>query len=119
MACILLRSSAVRVHDSQTNRKMDVTRERISHILYLQGLYLSSVYRAFVYRAFTRLMCTGPLPSFCLQGLYLSFLYSHPLPLFFGNIFLLSFLPTSACKRDMTVLCFQGVHLSTTCRTFN
>ena len=33
MACILLLSSAVRVHDSQTYTKMDVTRERISHIL--------------------------------------------------------------------------------------
>ena len=30
MACIPLRSSAVRVHDSQADRKMDVTRERIS-----------------------------------------------------------------------------------------
>ena len=30
MACILLWSSAVRVHDSQAYRKMDVTRERIS-----------------------------------------------------------------------------------------
>ena len=28
MACILLWSSAVRVHDSQAYRKMDVTRER-------------------------------------------------------------------------------------------
>ena len=35
MACILLWSSAVRVHDSQAYRKMDVTRERISHILEL------------------------------------------------------------------------------------
>ena len=33
MACILLWSSAVRVHDSQAYRKMDVTRERISRIL--------------------------------------------------------------------------------------
>ena len=32
MACILLWSSAVRVHDSQADRKMDVTRERISRI---------------------------------------------------------------------------------------
>ena len=32
MACILLWSSAVRVHDSQAYRKMDVTRERISRI---------------------------------------------------------------------------------------
>ena len=30
MACILLWSSAVRVHDTQAYRKMDVTRERIS-----------------------------------------------------------------------------------------
>ena len=35
MACILLWSSAVRVHDSQAYRKMDVTRERISRILEL------------------------------------------------------------------------------------
>ena len=33
MACILLLSSTVRVHDSQAYRKMDVTRERISRIL--------------------------------------------------------------------------------------
>ena len=36
MACILLWSSAVRVHDSEAYRKMDVTRERISHILELK-----------------------------------------------------------------------------------
>ena len=41
MACILLWSSAVRVHDSQAYRKMDVTRERFSHILELRGLFLS------------------------------------------------------------------------------
>ena len=35
MACILLWSSAVRVHDSQVYRKMDVTREGISLILSL------------------------------------------------------------------------------------
>ena len=35
MACILLCSSAVGVHDSQVYRKMDVTRER--HQLYLGG----------------------------------------------------------------------------------
>ena len=35
MACILFWSSAVRVHDSQAYRKMDVTRERISRILEL------------------------------------------------------------------------------------
>ena len=33
MACILLWSSAVRVHDSQAYRKMDVTRECFSRIL--------------------------------------------------------------------------------------
>ena len=36
IACILLWSSAVRVHDSQANRKMDVTRERIRRILELR-----------------------------------------------------------------------------------
>ena len=41
MACILLRSSAVWVHDSQAYRKMDVTRERISRILELRGIPLS------------------------------------------------------------------------------
>ena len=41
MACILLWSSAVRVHDSQANRKMDVTRERISRILELREILLS------------------------------------------------------------------------------
>ena len=41
MACILLWSSAVRVHDSQAYRKMDVTRERISCILELREILLS------------------------------------------------------------------------------
>ena len=41
MACILLSSSAVRVHDSQAYRKMDVTRECISHILELREILLS------------------------------------------------------------------------------
>ena len=42
MACILLWSSAVRVHDSQAYRKMDVTRERISRILELREILLST-----------------------------------------------------------------------------
>ena len=41
MACILLWSSPVRVHDSQAYRKMDVTRVRISHILELREILLS------------------------------------------------------------------------------
>ena len=41
MACILLWSSAVRVHDSQAYRKMDVTRECISHILEPREMLLS------------------------------------------------------------------------------
>ena len=41
MACILLWSSAVRVHDSQAYGKMDVTRERISSILELREILLS------------------------------------------------------------------------------
>ena len=41
MACILLWSSAVRVHDSQAYRKMDVTRERISRILDRKHLFFS------------------------------------------------------------------------------
>ena len=41
MAYILLWSSAVRVHDSQACRKMDVTRERISCILELREILLS------------------------------------------------------------------------------
>ena len=40
MACILLLSSAVRVHDSQAYRNMDVTKERISHILELREIPL-------------------------------------------------------------------------------
>ena len=40
MACILLWSSALRVRDSQTYRKMDVTRERIS-LLELREILLS------------------------------------------------------------------------------
>ena len=41
MACILLFSSDVTVHDSETYRKMDVTREHISRILELRELLLS------------------------------------------------------------------------------
>ena len=41
MACILLCSSALRVHDSQAYRKMNTTRERISHILELREMLLS------------------------------------------------------------------------------
>ena len=41
VACILLCSSAVRVHDSQAYRKMNVTRERISRILELTEMLLS------------------------------------------------------------------------------
>ena len=41
MARILLRSSSVRVHDSQANWKMDVTRECIRRILELRGMLLS------------------------------------------------------------------------------
>ena len=40
MACILLRSSAVRIHDSQAYRKMDVTREHINRILELREILL-------------------------------------------------------------------------------
>ena len=39
MACILLWSSDVRVHESQAYRKMDVTRERISRILVTDRKY--------------------------------------------------------------------------------
>ena len=41
MACVLLWDSAVRVHDSQAYRKMDVTRERTSRILELREILLS------------------------------------------------------------------------------
>ena len=41
MVRILLWSSAVRVHDSQACKKMDVTRERISGILELREVPLS------------------------------------------------------------------------------
>ena len=41
MARILLCSSAVRVHDSQTYRKKDVTRERIGRILEVREMLLS------------------------------------------------------------------------------
>ena len=39
MTCIL--SSAVRVHDSKAYKKMDVTRELISHVLELREILLS------------------------------------------------------------------------------
>ena len=41
MACILLWSSAVRVHDSRAYRTVDVTRERISRILELREILMS------------------------------------------------------------------------------
>ena len=41
MTCILLWSSAVRVHDSQAYRQVYVTRERISRILELREILLS------------------------------------------------------------------------------
>ena len=41
MACVLLWSSAVRVHDSQANRHKDVTRERVSRIFELREILLS------------------------------------------------------------------------------
>ena len=40
MACILLFSSAVKVHDSQAYRKMDVTREHFRCILELREILL-------------------------------------------------------------------------------
>ena len=40
MACILLSSSAVRVHDSQAHRKVDVTRERVSRVLELREMVM-------------------------------------------------------------------------------
>ena len=43
MACILLWSSAVRVHDSHAYRKMDVTRERTSRILELREISISGL----------------------------------------------------------------------------
>ena len=41
MACILFCSSAVGIHDSQANRKMDKTRESIRRILELREILLS------------------------------------------------------------------------------
>ena len=41
MACILLWGSAVRIHDSQAYRKMDMTRECTSCILELREIFLS------------------------------------------------------------------------------
>ena len=41
MDCILLWSCAVRTHDSQAYRKVDVTRERIRRILELREILLS------------------------------------------------------------------------------
>ena len=41
MACILFWNSVVRVHDSQANRKMNVTRERFSRIMELREIFLS------------------------------------------------------------------------------
>ena len=41
MACILLLSSALKVHDTQAIKKMDVTKERISRVLELREILLS------------------------------------------------------------------------------
>ena len=41
MACVLLWNSAVRIHDSQAYRKMDVAKKRISRILELGKILLS------------------------------------------------------------------------------
>ena len=41
MACILLWSSVVRVHDSQAYRMTDVTKERIIRILELREIFVS------------------------------------------------------------------------------
>ena len=41
MACVVIQSSVVRVHDSQAYRKMDVTREHMSHILKLREILSS------------------------------------------------------------------------------
>ena len=41
MACIILRNSAVRVHDSQAFSMMNVTREHIRRILQLREMLLS------------------------------------------------------------------------------
>ena len=38
MACILLLISAVRAHDSQAHKKIDVTKERTSHIVELREI---------------------------------------------------------------------------------
>ena len=64
MACILLWSSAVRVHDLQAYRKMDVTRERISH----QSVHCS------IQRVLTRIKvpfdCTGLVKGYVSIAVY-------------------------------------------------
>ena len=59
MACILPWSSAVRVHDSQAYRKMDVRRERISRILELAE-HLARIYHLCLY---VLLICASLKPE--------------------------------------------------------
>ena len=69
MACILHRSSAVRVHDSQAYRKMDVTRECISCIL-----ELTEIYTPVIPNRFQPCQCCYCL---CYPGKYLGTLISY------------------------------------------
>ena len=63
MACILLWSSAVRVHDSQAYRKMSVTRERISRILELKAAVRHKCRNINHRQRCTLLSCAGKLCS--------------------------------------------------------
>ena len=82
MACILLWSSAVRVHDSQAYRKMDVTRERISLILELTEILLLfqtvfSLVNAAVVCAILESISGLELSSVITEPRYLKHLFIH------------------------------------------
>ena len=67
MACILLWSSAVRVHDSQAYTKMDMTWERISHILELREILLSFHVRVHGSQAYRKMDVTRERISHILE----------------------------------------------------
>ena len=97
MACIVLWSSAVRIHDSQACRKMDMTRERISRILELREI-----------------LCHSKLVS-VLSMLLLSVLSwkvsqawkPHQLELSSGTVTVSSFCPFNLCADAAGVVCHQ------------
>ena len=102
MACILLWSSAVRVHDSQAYRKMDLTREPNSRILELREIPLS--FQTGFYLANAAVVCailesiSGLEPSSVItEPRYLKLMTVSSFCLFYFNL----------CLDDTGVVCHQ------------